>query len=82
MNVRSDHLGRPRLTVAVRLAFCLGWMELGVIGTGANFIGLRSENCGGGVEGPNDTLHDEAALLVLPKDSLTWLGKPSDIDDR
>lgn len=56
------------LTVAVRFAFCLGCTWLGVIGTADNFVIVGAYCCGGGVDGPNDTLHDDEVLLALPKE--------------
>lgn len=58
------------LTVAVRLAFCLGCTWLGVIGTAGNFVVVGPYTCGGGgVAGPSDALHDDDALLEPPKES-------------
>lgn len=48
------------------------------MGTAGPFVYMGPNACGGGVDGPNDTLHDEAVLLVLPKESWILPGKLSD----
>jgi hypothetical protein len=67
----SGGWGKRRLTVAVRFAFCLGTMWLGVMGTAGYFVVVGPNDCcaGGGVAGPNETPHEEVALLELPKES-------------